>query len=144
MKKNARKVYATGGCLCAAVTYEVRGPLRPIVACHCRQCRRLSGHFVAATAVKREAFVLTRTQGLRWYHSSDFAQRGFCGICGSNLFWDAQAYPHISIMAGTLDGPTHLSLVKHIFVAEKGDYYDLNDGLPQSTGREHGVRVPEA
>jgi len=38
--------------LCGAVRYEVRGPLRPVVACHCTQCRRMTGHFLAATAAR--------------------------------------------------------------------------------------------
>ena len=46
-----------GGCLCGAVRYEAQGPLRPVVACHCDMCRRTSGHFAAATAVRREALV---------------------------------------------------------------------------------------
>ena len=44
----------TGGCLCGGVRYAVTGPLRDIIACHCEQCRRSSGHFVAATACRRE------------------------------------------------------------------------------------------
>ena len=40
-----------GGCLCGAVTYELAGELRPVVACHCNQCRKTSGHYVAATQV---------------------------------------------------------------------------------------------
>ena len=38
-----------GGCLCGAVRYEIRGPLRGVIACHCSQCRRTSGHYVAMT-----------------------------------------------------------------------------------------------
>ena len=46
----------TGGCLCGAVRYRVAGPLRDVVACHCAQCRRSSGHFAAATAARYEVF----------------------------------------------------------------------------------------
>jgi len=45
---------ARGRCLCGAVRYELRGPLRPVVACHCNMCRRTSGHFAAATAARRK------------------------------------------------------------------------------------------
>ncbi len=45
---------ATGGCLCGAVRYELQGRLRAVVACHCGQCRRTSGHYVAATAVRHD------------------------------------------------------------------------------------------
>ena len=132
-----------GGCVCRAVRYSVHGPLRDVVACHCEQCRRITGHYLAATAVKRENFRLTTDRGLGWFQSSASVRRGFCTQCGSVLFWDNDRYPHISIAAGSLDEPTGLALVKHIFVAEKGDYYVIADGLPQVQGRAHGVVIPE-
>lgn len=139
--KEAADAHA-GGCLCGAVRYAVRGPLRDVIACHCTQCRRSTGHYFAATAARRENFVLTEQRGLRWYQSSPAARRGFCAECGSNLFWDGKDYAHISITAGSLDGPTGLRLAKHIFVADKGDYYAIADGAPQADGRNHGIAVP--
>lgn len=118
-----------GGCLCGAVTYVARGALRPVVACHCVQCRKTSGHHVAATSVRRDEIDIDGT--VTWYVSSDTARRGFCGVCGSNLFWDG-AGENLSIFAGTLDGPTGLSMLGHIFCADKGDYYEIADGTPQA------------
>ena len=123
----------TGGCLCGAVRYSVTGPMRPVIACHCHQCRKTSGHHVAATAGARDAVEITGE--VAWYASSGTARRGFCPVCGSNLFWDGPG-SHLSIMAGTLDGPTGLSLAGHIFTADKGDYYDLTDGLPAASGAD--------
>ena len=122
---------AAGGCLCGAVRYEVRGLLRDVVACHCRQCRKTSGHFVCATRCAEGDLALVVDRGLTWYESSPTARRGFCRICGGNLFWKPEAGGSISIMAGTLDGPTGLSISRHIFVADKGDYYEIGDGKPQ-------------
>lgn len=120
-----------GGCLCGAVRFEAQGPLRPVIACHCAQCRKSSGHHVAATSVARDAL---HVQGeVTWYQSSERARRGFCGICGSNLFWDGPG-PNMSIFAGTLEAPTGLQLVGHIYCKDKGDYYEINDGLPQAPG----------
>ena len=132
--ESASPVHARGRCLCGAVEYEVRGALRPVVYCHCRMCRRTSGHYVAATACARQHLVLISTHGLRWYASSDWARRGFCAHCGSNLFWEALNEPYVSIMAGTLDGASGLTAEGHIFVADAGDYYSITDGLPQSPG----------
>jgi hypothetical protein len=134
---------ARGGCACGAVRYEVRGPLRPVVYCHCSLCRRTSGHFVAATACAREHLVMVAADGLRWYASSAAAQRGFCARCGSNLFWNPLGEPRVSIMAGTLDKPTGLKAAGHIFVADAGDYYRIDDGLPQSAGWGQSLAVPE-
>jgi hypothetical protein len=94
-------------------------------------CRRLNGHFAAATACAPGHLRLLSAQSLRWYPSSTIARRGFCGTCGSQLFWEPVHGGHISIWAGTLDTPTTLRPSMHIFVAEKGDYYEIEDGLPQ-------------
>lgn len=122
---------ATGHCLCEAVRYAVDGPLRPVSYCHCSQCRRSSGHYVAATACKVEDLTLLNEAGLRWYRSSPRAQRGFCGECGSSLFWKPDHGRYISIMSGTIDTPTGLKADQHIFVMDASDYYVLADGLPQ-------------
>ena len=68
---------ATGGCLCGAVKYQVTGVLRPVVACHCTQCQKTSGHHVAATSAPRENIALLEEQGLKWYFSSKGIRRGF-------------------------------------------------------------------
>ncbi|MGR3514309.1 MAG: GFA family protein [Paracoccaceae bacterium] len=117
----------TGGCLCGALTYQVHGPLRPVIACHCRQCRKTSGHHVAATSVARDE--ITIDGDVTWYVSSPEARRGFCGTCGSNLFWDGPG-THLSIFAGGLDSTPGLRLTGHIFCDDKGDYYEIADGLP--------------
>ena len=120
-----------GCCLCGAVRYTVTGSLRPLVYCHCKMCRRTSGHFVAATACHSSNLTIQPSEHLKWYQSSSEAQRGFCGRCGSNLFWKPASGTDVSIWAGTLADPTGLVGAKHIFVADKGDYYTLDDGLPQ-------------
>lgn len=122
-----------GSCLCGGVRYEVRGTLRDVTACHCSQCRKTSGHYVAAAAARSNELVLTTSASLRWYRSSESAERGFCSRCGGNLFWrqTAPGTEWTSIMAGTLDPPTGVRLVEHIFVRDKSDYYELADGVPQ-------------
>jgi hypothetical protein len=119
----------TGGCACGAVRYRADGPFRPVVMCHCETCRRTSGHFAAATATPREAVVVEGE--VRWYRSSASGRRGFCPACGSQLFWDG-APDRLSIFAGSLDLPTGLAAAGHIFCAEKGDYYEIADDLPQA------------
>jgi hypothetical protein len=123
-----------GGCLCGGVKYAVNGPLRNVIACHCTQCRKTSGHFAAMTNSPVSDLTLLASTTLAWYRSSDTAKRAFCRVCGSNLFWQPDGSDSISITAGTLETPTHLEIEKHIFVADKSDYYELCDRLPQ---REH-------
>ena len=125
---------AHGGCLCGGVRYHARGILRDVIACHCSQCRKTSGHFVAATQLPSADLLLIESATLRWYRSSESAERGFCTRCGGNLFWreTAPGSRFTSIMAGTLDPPTGLRIVQHIYTAEKSDYYEIHDGTPQS------------
>ena len=122
---------ATGSCLCGGVKYEIDGPLRPVSYCHCEQCRKTSGHFVAATGCEPAHLRLLVDRGLKWFRSSPEAQRGFCSECGASVFWRPDGGKYISIMAGTIDLPTGLSPEKHIFVADSSDYYTIDDGLPQ-------------
>jgi len=122
----------TGSCLCCGVTYALSGELRPSVACHCTQCRKTSGHYWSATQVGADQFTLTRDETLTWFASSPEAERGFCNTCGASMFWKHNAdNGAVSIASGTIDGATELSTDKHIYVADKGDYYDIADGLPQ-------------
>ena len=122
----------TGRCNCGAVTFEARGPFRPARACHCKTCRRQSGHFLAATEVRKADLTLTGEASLTWYAASEKAVRGFCRICGAHLFWQTHRSDRVSILMGCLDEPTRIQLADHIFVAEKGDYYEITDGLPQA------------
>lgn len=132
--------FARGRCLCGAVRYEVRGALRNVVICHCQDCRRWHGHVCAATAAARDDLVLVAgEEQLRWFESPTSeagARRGFCARCGSSLFWEAPGRQTISIAAGTLDAPTGLRTVAHIYTDFAGDYYQRgDDGLECFPGR---------
>lgn len=134
MKEN-EKTYK-GSCLCGAVSYEITGPLRPVVGCHCRQCQKTSGHYVAATQGRWDQLDVKREDGLAWFRSSETASRGFCKECGSSLFWRPHGNDTVSIMAGTLDLPTGLTMSCHIHSDAKSDYYQITDGLPILTQDE--------
>ncbi len=134
MNNNVSKNSHHGGCLCEAVRYTVNGILRDVVNCHCKQCQRTHGNYAAYTAIEKQALVLTEARGLKWYCSSDHARRGFCKECGASLFWEPLNKDPICIAAGTLDAPTKLTAVRHIFVADAGDYYHLDDELEKFPG----------
>ena len=125
----------TGRCNCGAVRFQASGPFRPAKACHCKTCRRQSGHFLAATEVARSGLALSGEDSLNWYAATPRAKRGFCRKCGVHLFWERGGSGRISILMGCLDDPTGLKLADHIYVGEKGDYYEIQDGLPQSSTR---------
>ena len=137
-------VRATGACLCGAVRYRVHGPLRQVIACHCSQCRRMSGHHVAATATARENLEIMGLESLTWFCASPEARRGFCATCGATLFWQSDSRGYTAIYAGSLDAGAGLTLAAHIFVGDKGDYYNITDDLPQFEGYSQDMQLPEA
>ncbi len=121
----------SGHCLCGAVRFRTSGKLREVIACHCSQCRRQTGHFYAATNVQDDGLAVEGAESVTWYRASDTASRGFCRTCGSALFWKGDGSDYTSIMAGAFDQPTGLKIGVHIFCADKGDYYEIADHAPQ-------------
>jgi len=131
----------TGGCLCGAVRYEVKGTLRDIVNCHCNMCRKLHGNFGPHSKARKVNIKITNDDGLAWYKTSNVAQRGFCRECGSSLFWEPFDLDATGIIAGSLDSSLGLKTIGHIFVGEKADFYEITDGLPQFQESSNGELV---
>jgi hypothetical protein len=123
-----------GGCLCGAVRYQVGGPLRGIVLCHCGQCRRWHGHLGAYSSGARADVLIEDGGALVWFASSARGRRGFCGACGSSLFFETVGGSRLAIAAGSLDQPSGLEVIGHGYVADKADYVRLDDELPARAG----------
>ncbi len=132
-----------GSCLCGAVRFDVTGPLRGVVYCHCSQCRKQSGHYYAATNVADSDLTIEGSEKITWFNASPYARRGFCSVCGSVLFWKHNVSAETSVMAGAFDTPSGLRGEVHIFVADKGDYYDITDGLPQYVRSTPDIKVAD-
>ncbi|PCJ10099.1 MAG: aldehyde-activating protein [Rhodobacteraceae bacterium] len=121
-----------GSCLCGAVTFEFQGEIADPNGCHCHQCRKQTGHYLVSTDVDRSKLTIFGEQSLTWFQSSDKVRRGFCAVCGSTLFWDPMFQRQTAIAMGSFDTPTGVQLGLHIFVADKGDYYQITDGALQN------------
>lgn len=119
-------------CLCGSVKVEVGTNLPAPNACHCSQCRKQSGHYWASVDLKSEDVAIEGETNITWYQASPKVRRGFCKTCGSFLFWDPLEHDTIAVAMGAFDGPTQTALALHIFVSDKGDYYEIADGLPQN------------
>jgi hypothetical protein len=81
--------------------------------------------------VPRAALTIQGQEYVRWFQSSEKVRRGFCGVCGSSLFWDPIGRDWTGIAMGAFDTPTNTRLAVHVHTAEKGDYYDIVDDVPQ-------------
>jgi hypothetical protein len=123
-----------GRCLCGVVNFAIGGPMAAAVACHCTMCRRQSGHYWVSTNVAEADLTIEGADHLVWHRSSEVAERGFCGKCGSFLFWRRPGSGRIAVAAGSLDLPSGIVIDRHIFVAEKSDYYEIDDGAKQFEG----------
>ena len=121
----------SGGCYCGAVRYRARGVRPQVTECHCSQCRKQSGHRYASTGAKTSDMEFEGADRITWYRASPDAERGFCSICGSTLFWRLSDEDYTGILAASIDEPNALDLTKHIFVGSKGGYYEITDDLPQ-------------
>lgn len=119
----------SGSCNCKGVTFTVTDGDQSVSACHCTQCCKQSGHHWASGYTATSNFEISGD--VRWFESSGTAKRGFCPTCGCFLFWKANTEDGMSFSLGAIDEPTGLKLQKHIFVADKGDYYEIADGVPQ-------------
>lgn len=117
-----------GSCLCGAVTFSGRVDDPTVTACHCSQCRKWSGHLWASFHLEDPQI---SGDSLRWFESSPGIRRGFCATCGTSLFWQPEGRSAVSVSAGAIDNPTGLRLSQHIYVADRGDYYEITDDLPQ-------------
>ncbi|MGB3246628.1 MAG: GFA family protein [Sulfitobacter sp.] len=118
-----------GSCNCGAITFSVTGDVSSVSNCHCGQCRKQSGNVWASAVVQQADIDITGDP--RWYRASAGAARGFCPTCGAFLFWKHDSETSMSFALGAIDGRTGLKIEKHIFVADKGDYYDIADSVPQ-------------
>lgn len=125
----------TGGCLCNAVRYEVNGDVGGILNCHCSKCRRFHGNYASYAGVRSELLNFVDKRGLKWFKSdadeTPNVQRGFCRECGSSLFWHPRDSTHIWIALGSMEKKPNLKTLGHVWVSQIGDYYTIDDHLPQ-------------
>lgn len=126
-----RSIARTGKCLCGSITFRIDGALRDVLCCHCKLCQHMNTHVGAYTECSFSDLTFDKAETLLWYCATAQARRGFCATCGSALFWQRISSDRISVAAGSLDQPTGLKVIGHICVAQKGDYYEITDELPQ-------------
>lgn len=126
----------SGSCLCGAVGFTGRG-LRGIVFCHCSQCRHAHGTCAAYSATPTVTFSIVPADEVTWFAASPRARRGFCGTCGSSLFWAPKEEDYICVAAGSIDQGPAMEPLRHVYVADRAPYETLDGHLPSSAGSMH-------
>lgn len=124
----------TGQCLCGAVKYRATVG-ENFNTCYCEMCRRWSsGAFMGAST---EAFQVTEGEDvLTVFESSEWAVRGFCSKCGSNIYYHAVAHGGPSVAMGTLDDTAGLVVSKQFFIDEKPEGFSLAESTATLTRAE--------
>lgn len=129
----------TGGCLCGSVRYTVVAPPR-VHVCHCKMCRRWSGGPSLALA-NAESLTIEGEANLAVYASSAWGERCFCRVCGSNLLWRSPKLGMTSVMAGSLDDESALTITSQIYVDSKPPYYDFANQTSMKTEADIVARI---
>jgi len=132
-----------GRCLCGAVSYTSNAPILWSGHCHCDSCRRANSALVVSFfGVPRDS---VQWKGdLALYRSSEHVQRGFCGICGTQMYYHSDAWPlETHLFAATLSDPTQFTPQAHYHYAERIPCLAIVDELPKHAGTEmtDGVEV---
>jgi hypothetical protein len=133
--KGAESGTVSGRCLCGAVSFNADVAKREVDICHCSMCRRWSaGPYIGLGHDGAVAFQGAENIGV--YKSSEWAERAFCKVCGSSLYYHLVGTDHYSFSASTLDDQSGLVLTLQIFIEEKPAYYDFANDTRKLTGAE--------
>ena len=124
----------TGKCLCGAVTFTAEGVETHHHACHCGMCRRWSGGPLFAASCERVTF--EGKENIATYQSSDWAERGFCRVCGSNLFYHLKQDGKYIMSVGTFDDPAPFKIACEFFIDLKPPGYTFAGDHPRLTEAE--------
>jgi len=129
-----------GGCLCGAVRYRATAqPLRGVI-CHCEMCRKHSGApALAFVHFAKHSFSWLRAQPA-WYRSSDFAERGFCPVCGSTIGMREEVLSdRVQVCVGSLDDPGSIQIHDHVWTASQVPWFEIQDDLPRFAGSSSAI-----
>ena len=124
----------TGRCLCGAVTFRAEGVEPHVHACHCGMCRRWSGGPGLAATVGSVEF--QGEEQIAVFDSSDWAARGFCKTCGTNLFYRLKEPQAYFLWSGVFDDASAFELAGEIYIEEKPAFYGFVGDHPRQTGEE--------
>lgn len=125
---------ATGHCLCGAVSVALVDPKPEVEVCHCGMCRQWGG--APFMGVSGGSCTINGHDHVTTYRSSEWAERAFCSVCGSNLYFRFLPSDHYSFCAGLFPFGDEIRMAKQIFIDEKPQFYDFAQDTQKQTGPE--------
>lgn len=130
----AKTHHVTGRCLCGGVKFSAEAETLDVTACHCDMCRRWSAGPFMEVNCKNVQFEGEDHVGR--IRSSDWAERGYCKACGSNLFYHIIGGEDYQLSAGLLDDQTSLQLTMQVFIDRKPPFYEFSNTTKMMTQAE--------
>ena len=122
-------------CLCGATQFEVQLRNHEVAACHCSMCRRQTSGPLMAIDIEEIHFV--DQQYLSVFNSSEWAERGFCSVCGTFIFWRTKDHSFANINVFTLaELPDDLDFNLEIYVDHQPTFYLFNNQTQKMTEAE--------
>jgi hypothetical protein len=139
MQATGTNIETTGGCLCRSVRYRITAA--PIVTrtCWCRVCQYIgAGSATVNTCFPSNA--LSIAGEVRDYRSvadsGNVMHRRFCPACGTHLFSEAEARPHlIFVRTGSLDDPELARPVATIWTSRAPSWACIDPAIPAVPGQ---------
>ncbi len=125
----------TASCLCGAVKLQVEKLVAVVDACHCSMCRQWGGGPFLAVDCGTDV-VVNGEENVSVFNSSDWAERAFCRVCGSHLYYRLKDANHYSLAAGLFEGQIDFDFKEQIFIDEKPNYYAFANDTHNLTGAE--------
>lgn len=129
------KFQATGSCLCGAVTITANNVSKSVGACHCDMCRKWGGGPLLAVDCGTDVS-FAGDENIAVFSSSEWAERGFCKTCGSNLFYRIKQNQQYIMPAGLFGDDQTFVFDHQIFIDEKPEYYQFANDTKNMTGAE--------
>ena len=123
-------VEKTGGCLCGAVRFTATAA-NSVGACSCNMCTKWNGGPQMAVPCG-ENVTFENDDNIAEFKSSEWAERGFCKICGSHLFFRFHGSHHM-MMAGAFDDAEGFEFNRQYFIDQKPHYYDFGNDTENLT-----------
>jgi hypothetical protein len=128
---------AKGNCICKSVKFSFNLKNKHFDACHCSMCRSWGGG-PALTVETDGGIEFEGEENLTIYSSSDWAERGFCKKCGSNLFYRLkdEKLNFCNFNLGTIENHENFEFTTQIYIDTKPDNYSFGNETKMMTEKE--------
>ena len=122
-----------GACQCGGVKYRLLEEPLMVVACHCKECQKLSTSAFSITAMVKASSLEFEGDMAEWSRPADsgnISSAKFCPTCGNRIYHFNPDEPDmIKLKPSTLSDTSIISPAAHLWVSEKQDWYEIPEGV---------------